>query len=130
MLNALAFGLGFGAAVQAWRSWPPQAPVTADSLALVFCLGLVAAWLGGRSRRGAAAVAVATADATAVATNTVQVAFFAPGSREDMTTGSGLRVPSEAAPWMGTRSDDPGALLASLDQEEVRSILEESGENA
>ena len=72
MVQALWFGLGVGAAVQAWRQWPPDGPVTADGVAVVFVVGLVCAYLAGRTRRGASATATATATATADASASAQ----------------------------------------------------------
>src|SRR5690349_16630038 len=100
MLQGLMFGLGVGAGIQAWRNWPPQANVSADTLAVVFCGGLVVAYFAGRfaSRGRASAVATATATATAdsVASSNVNVAFFVPGHGAGSATG-GVAVPTDAA---------------------------------
>lgn len=102
MLTGLAFGLGVGAAIQAWRNWPATANVTADSLALVFCLGMIAAYFAGRARgRGtssATASATAVAGSSSVASNSVNVAVVVPGA------GAGSHAahafPTDTAPWL------------------------------
>lgn len=130
MFKALAFGLGVGAAIQAWRNWPATALVTADSLAFVFCLGLVAAYLGGRwSSRGsggATAVAVASAEAasTSVASNNVNVAFVMPGHGAG-SASSGVTVPTDSAPWIAssTRPQLTSNDLEGFDPDELRDLL-------
>lgn len=103
MLNGIAFGLAVGAGIQAWRAWPAGQTVTADGMFLVFVIGLLCAYLGGRwhgTGRGAFAMATATATATAQANNvnTVQLAVLVPGASGARPEGMG--VPSESAPWM------------------------------
>lgn len=102
-MQALAFGLGCGAAIQAWRAFPESAPVTGDAVAVVFCAGLVVAFLGGlwhgRGNRGAHATATASASAVAAssAVNTVQVAVVVPGQG---AASQGVGVPTSSAPWL------------------------------
>lgn len=121
MLKALMFGLGAGAAVQAWRAWPATSVVQGDSLALVFVLGLVVAFFAGKSRRPSGAVAVASAEATATAvnSNTVQL-LIAPGHG---ASPAGVRVPTETAPWIeGPRS--PELDVSSLEGMDLSEVLE------
>lgn len=81
MLRLIALGLAFGAGFQAWRNFPADGPLTADSAALVFGVGVLCAFFGGYflTRRGggasatAVATAVATSDATAQATNSINL---------------------------------------------------------
>lgn len=121
MFKALAFGLGVGAAVQAFRNFPPDGPMQADSVAVVFLAGMVAAFFGGISRRSVSATAVAAASAeasaSAAATNTVNVAVVIPGRGAT----SGVTVPGEAGvSWQGERravasvDDLDGADLSEL----------------
>lgn len=121
MLKALAFGLGAGSAVQAWRNWPATGDNTPWSVVAVFIVGIAAAYLAGRwhGRGGASAVAVASAEATAVASNQTAVNVFT------VLPGAGARpvdfdVPSESVSWMGaprpaiTAADLDGADLSEL----------------
>lgn len=129
MLKALTFGFGVGAAVQAWRNWPATALVTADSLALVFCAGLVAAYFAGRrtsrgtSSASATATAVAASDATATASNQVNVAFFVPGAGAGSQTG-GVSVPSDAAPWIASSTTTPQLTADHLEGMDLAEVLD------
>jgi hypothetical protein len=129
----LALGLGFGAAFQAWRNYPPDGPTSGDMLAVVFVAGLVAAFLGGLwfGRGGrTTAVAVATAEAHAAATagaaahNQVQVINVLPrDAAEQAGAGTGIRVPSDSAPWISSR---PSLQLDQLDGMDVAELLEDA----
>lgn len=127
MLRALAFGFAVGAAVQAWRAWPPGSMVTADSLAVVFCAGLVAAYFAGkRAARGLGPVAVATASASAEshATNSVQLAVIVPGHGPN-TVPNGVQVPTEAAQWFASTSTVPELTADALDGMDLAELLDE-----
>lgn len=118
MFKAIAFGLGVGAGIQAWRNFPPDGPVTASSLALVFAVGILCAFFGGlwssRGRGGAHAMASASAEAvaSAVNSNTVQLAVVMPGAG---ARASGVSLPSDQAPWMVGASERPQITLDDLD---------------
>jgi hypothetical protein len=108
VLRAIAFGLAVGAAIQAFRQWPADGPVTVDAAVAVFLVGLLAAYFGGRARRGSAATATATAvsiseaNANAQAHQSVQVAVVLPGAG---ASPHGIAVPGEGehAPlWWST----------------------------
>ena len=104
MFKFLALGLGVGAGVQAWRQFPPDGPVTPHAVALVFCVGLLSAFLGGlwfsRGKRGAyasaSASAVSIAEAVASNTNTVNLAVVVPGRG----AAAGVALPADRLPWM------------------------------
>jgi len=132
MFKVIAFGLAVGAAVQGFRQWPADGPVSSDAVVVLFLLGLVAAFLGGlwhgRGARGGA-TAVASARATSTSTssaasvgNSVNVALIVPGGGAH---ARGMSVPGESVPWMKATSG-PVTLdeLSGLDSEEVASILE------
>jgi hypothetical protein len=130
MLKALSFGLGVGAAVQAWRAWPAQSLVTADSLALVFCVGLVASYFAGKLAgrgRSVSATATATAVSTAQANQSVQVAFIVPGQGPGAVPG-GVQVPTEAAQWFDSTSTRPQLTADDLDGMDLGDLLEEHSE--
>lgn len=123
MLKALAFGLGVGAGVQAWRNWPSTSLVTADAMAVVFVVGLLSAYFAGRFRgRGnVSATATATAVAEAVATNTVNLAVVVPGGGAG-AAASPFSVPSDAAPWIASTTTTPqltGDQLEGMDLDEL-----------
>lgn len=125
MLKAIAFGLATGAGIQAWRAWPAQHPVTGDSLAVVFIVGVICAYLGGRwhgRHGGAVAVAHAEAHATASAVNSVNVAVVMPGGGAGAVPG-GFRVPTAGAvPWLDSTSTTPqltADVLEGLDLSDV-----------
>lgn len=94
-MKVLLFGLAAGAAVQAWRNFPADGPLTATSAMLLAGIAVLAAYLVGRGRRlrfGAVAVATAeaNAEAHAVASNQVNVAVVVPGGG---ARPSGVTVP-------------------------------------
>lgn len=128
MLKLLAFGAGTGAGFQAWRNFPPDGPVTGDSLALVFGLGIVAAFLGGlwrgRGRSSSTAFASASANAAAAseatATQTVNLAVVVPGAG---ARAAGVSHPGEGVPWLGTERP-PVASLDDLDGQDIGELLE------
>lgn len=133
MLKALAFGLGIGAAIQAFRNVPPDGPLQADALAVLFIVGLAAAYGGGKHRRGAGSVAVAHAeahaDATSVATNTVQVAVVVPGGGAGADSAGRIRIPSdkELPEWFGSGELRPvvsSDQLEGMDASELSEVLE------
>lgn len=123
MLQALAFGLGVGAAIQAWRNFPPDTTVNADTLAWLFVIGLAVAWLSGRwsshGKASAWASAHAEASATSASTSAVHVQLLnvvpGQGARPDS-----LRVPSETVAWLDgdrpaiTQDDLEGCDLSEL----------------
>lgn len=122
MLKFLSLGLGVGAAIQAFRNFPPDGPLTPDMAYLLFGIGLLSAYYGGKWRgRGrynlatATASAAARSDAAATASNQVNVAVIVPGQG----AGSrGVTVPSESAQWFdGQRaqitSDELDGMTAS-----------------
>lgn len=113
-LGLFAGGIGAGAAVQAWRDFPPDGTVSRDMAMVVSVAGIAAAYYAGRWRsRGGSAVAVASAQATAVseststAVNTVNVAVLVPQA----APARGVRFPGDAAPWMG-----PQIVAGDVDQ--------------
>lgn len=129
MFKLLAVGIGLGAGLQAWRNYPPDGPVAGDMVALVACVGMLAAYLGGRWHgRGHSATAVAvasaeaSAEATAAASNRVQVNLFtaAPGGG---ARPAGVMVPADAgAPWIeGPRSE---LALDDLDGADLSELVE------
>lgn len=130
MVKALAFGLGVGAGIQAWRAFPPSLPVTADAAAVVFIVGLVCAYIGGRSRRGSGATATATATAiaesTATATQSINLVFPAGHGAGSVT---GVRLPSEAAPWMVGAEDHRQLDVSELEGMDLTEFLEEQPES-
>lgn len=104
MLRTILFGLCAGSALQAWRQFPPDGPLTADSAlwlalsAVVIALGV--GWGLGRGHRGGAtAVASAHSEATAAALgNQVHVNVF---SRDlEGARPVGLTVPDSPS-WRG-----------------------------
>jgi hypothetical protein len=114
-VKPILFGFAAGAAIQAWRQFPPDGPLQPDSAVVIFLAGLVLAYCVGRFRgRGASAsasataIASASADATSVASNQthVQVAFFTggqgAGQQPALSAGAvpGVVVPDEVA-WRG-----------------------------
>jgi hypothetical protein len=122
MLKAIAFGLAAGAAVQGFRSWPATAPMTADGVALIFVIGVVCAYLGGRwhGRGGGAhatAVAVARAEATAVSAP-VQTVNLIVGQRPV----SAVRVPDADVEWFGEVR--PAITAADLDGMDLSEFAE------
>lgn len=137
MLKALAFGLGVGAGVQAWRNWPANSLVTADSLAVVFCVGLVAAYFAGRARSRGHVSASATATAAAVSTSAAQATnslnvFIAPGMGAG-STPTVVSVPTEDAPWMTAPDTTPQLTvdqLEGMDLEDLADALPDDFERA
>lgn len=125
MLKALAAGLGIGAGIQAFRAWPPDGPVTMDAAAIVFAVGLIAAYLGGRwhGRGHATAVAVASAEATATAA-AVQSVNIVLADRP----APPVRVPSDTAPWLA--GERPQITADDLDGLDVAEIIEQAPETA
>lgn len=105
MLKALAFGVATGAAIQAWRNFPPDGPATQQTVASVVILGVLCAYLAGRwhGRGRSSASATATATATAVASSvaqahqTVNVAVVMPGGG---ARPMGVTSPGGAMPWL------------------------------
>jgi hypothetical protein len=67
MLRLIAFALGVGASIQAFRNLPPDGLVTYDSAAVVFVVGMLCAFAGGFFMGRPWRSACATASATAVA---------------------------------------------------------------
>lgn len=125
MLRVVAFGLCVGVGVQALRAWPASAPVSGSAIALVMCIAAVAAYLAGRFHGrpgGAAAVAAAEASAAAEATAQQSVQVFVGTS--PVSSGAGVRIPSDHAPWIegGQR---PELTLDHLDGLAVEELLEE-----
>lgn len=118
MLAVIAFGLAAGAALQAWRNFPPDGPMQSESLALLFVVGVVCAYLGGRSRRPSTQVAIAQAAAFAEAkaenTNTVNLAVVLPGGG---ARPHGVVVPDmDDMPWMvGERPQLDAGQLDGMD---------------
>ena len=138
MLKALSFGLGLGAGVQAWRNWPATALVSGDALAVVFCVGLVAAYFAGRwssRHRGASATAVAvsssesSAAAVSSASQHVNVAFVLPGAGAGQHAG-GVAIPSESAPWIGSSSTAPALTSDHLEGFDLADILDSHPDRA
>lgn len=89
-MKFLAFGLGVGAAIQAWRNFPADGPVSADMAIMVAIAGILLAYFGGKSRRPSAvaiAQAAAHAEATASANNSVNVAIVMPGQGAGQSQG-------------------------------------------
>lgn len=123
MLRALAFGFGVGAAVQGFRQWPADGPVTMSSAVVVFLLGLVVAYFGGARRRGggasAVAVAAAAAEANASAVQSVTLVVQQPGN----AAVGGIRVPDETVAWFG---GERAAITADdLDGLDIAEVIEE-----
>lgn len=129
MFYVIVFGLSFGAGFQAWRTYPPQEPVTAQSLYVVMIAAVVCSYLAGRltrrfsgARATATATATADASATSSATNQVQVNLLVPGAA---AAQGGIRTPSDSAPWFSgvpvrhelTESDLDGMDLADFAEE-------------
>lgn len=117
MLKLLALGIGFGLVYGAWnQSRLPNGSIA--PLVVLAVIGMVAAYLGGRARRGSAyasATAVAVADATAVANSQQAVVLNVNmGAREVAATRYGGL---DRVDWY-----DPDPLLA-LDAE----IVEQDG---
>lgn len=121
MLRVIAFGLAAGAAIQAWRNFPPDGPLTSNSLAVAFIVGLVAAflsgWFMGRPWRAANATAVASAvaEARAAAASqsnaSVQVLINNARDQAGAEAQGGVRVPEPGAvSWMAERP-----LIASVE---------------
>jgi hypothetical protein len=126
-MKVLAFGLGLGAGIQAFRAWPPDAPVGMESAVVCFIVGLIAAYVAGRARRPAGGIAVATAEATATASNTVQLAVVVPGQGAGQVGAhGGISVPTESAPWLGAVHSAPS--LDQLDGADMRDVMEQLGE--
>lgn len=131
MLQALAFGLGFGAAFQAWRNYPADGPVTASAAAVCIGLGVLCAYLGGRwhgrGRGSAHATATATASAQAAASNTVQVAVIVPGHGPSENRGvsdGGVQIPTERAPWLAGTHVRPEITADDLEGMELADIFQ------
>lgn len=126
MLKAIAFGLAAGAGLQAWRAYPPSSPLTGDSLAVVFAVGVLCAYLGGRwhGRGRTSAVAVAQAEATAVASNHVNVAVVVPGAGAGASV-SPYAVPTESAPWVTTPISIPELTADQLEGMDLSELVEE-----
>ncbi|MCW2787151.1 MAG: hypothetical protein JWP74_3668 [Marmoricola sp.] len=127
MLKAIAFGLGCGAGVEAWKNFPPDGPVTTRPLALVFIVGLLCAYLGGRWHgRGhvsASATAVAVANASATAQQAVNLVVMTGGGA---APGRGVQVPSEAVSWF--EGERVQVTEADLDGMDLSELLSESPE--
>jgi hypothetical protein len=125
MLKAIAFGLAVGAGVQAWRAFPPSSPVTGDSVALVFVVGVVCAFLGGlwhgRGRHNVSAHA--HAEAHAIAANQVNLAVVVPGAGAGASV-SPYAVPTDAAPWIASSSTVPALDGDQLEGFDLSEILE------
>lgn len=131
MFRVLAFGAAFGAAVQAWRAWPPDGPVTAVPAVVLFVLAVCCAYLAGlwRSRGRATATATATAVASSVsdahASNTVNVAVLVPRS-----AGADAQA-LDSAPWFaGQRPAITADDLDGISLEDVMGNSETSTEYA
>lgn len=102
-MKFLAFGLGIGAGIQAWRNFPADGPVAPDMAIVISIAGILLAYFGGKSRRPSAvavAQAHAHAEATASAQNVVNLAITVPG--QGAGNSAGVVVPDfEAVSWMG-----------------------------
>lgn len=130
MLKLLAFGIGAGMAVQALRNWPPDGPLTQNSVAVIALIGLVAAYLGGRwagrgngAHASATAVAVAAAQAEASG-NTVNL--FVAAQSGSGAAPVGMSYPDEAAPWIGQHRRELS--LDELDGADLDELLETHAE--
>lgn len=133
MLKVIAFALAAGAGFEAWRNYPADGPASARSLWLLFCVGVVAAYLGGRwhGRRHvsasawASAHAEASAESTATAqqAQTVNVALVVPGGG---ARPSGVRSPGDEVSWLGA----PRAAVSvdDLDGLDLAELVQDQGE--
>lgn len=123
MTRALALGLGIGAAIQAFRQWPADGPVSLTPAAGVFIVGLLCAYFGGRRGGGASAVAVASASAEASG-NVLNVQLFSPSAAAQREPSVfDVRVPEpESVSWLSSRTQasiEPDMLLDGADLEDL-----------
>lgn len=140
MRKIFAFGAGFGAAVQAWRQWPPDHAPSVWPAVVVFIAAVACAYYGGRSRRGSVAIASATAVAVSESNaaahaqgGNVQVLVVAPGGG---AAAQGVSFPDESVAWLGPAhrgldADElDGADLAELlePSDDLAYLREEAGE--
>ena len=129
MFKFLALGLGVGVGVQSWRNFPADGPLSPDSAAFVFIVGLVFAYLAGRWRgRGgayasASASAVAVAESVASASNSLNLSLVMLG---EGARPSGVSQPSESAPWFVQGAPERRQVTADeLDGMDVAELLTE-----
>lgn len=116
-MHFLAFGIGVGAGIQAWRNWPADGPTSTSMGFVVTVAAVLLAYFGGRRRRPAA-VAVASAHAEAVSTSQVNLAVVVPGAGHSRI---GATAPEPGAvSWMGhERAQVTANDLDGLDLEEL-----------
>lgn len=125
-MKAILFGLAAGGAFQAWRNYPPDGLLTATSAFLLSLVGIVLAFLVGRSRRGGSATAVAVASAESTSAAAAQSA--ATVNVFNVQAGHGaapanLSVPADELPWL---ADAPRTLTArDLEVMDMGTILDE-----
>lgn len=130
MFYALAFGIGAGIALQAWRNFPADGPVSPNMAAVVAVVLGVAGYLAGRLRRGRGGTATATATAvsssestaTAGVVNHVNVQLLQVGGAVAAAPAA-LSVPSGDLPWVvGER---PQLTADQLDGIELEALMPE-----
>lgn len=129
MTRALAFGLGVGAGIQAFRQWPADGPVSMTAAVGVFIVGLLCAYFGGRrGRQSTSSTAVAVASASAESSgNVLNVQLFQPGgdaaSPHRVSSVLDMRVPEpDRVSWLSTprhAAIEPEILLDGHDLEEL-----------
>lgn len=133
MLKLIVVGLVAGIALQAFRNFPPDGPVTPNAAVLIALLGMLAAYGVGRGRRRFGSVAVASASAssesTALAAARADQRLAVQLIVNNGETGArpvGVQLPDEkTAPWLMGATDRPQLSADQVDGMDLAELMEE-----
>lgn len=133
MLKLIVVGIAAGLALQAFRNFPPDGPVTPNAAVLMALVGMLAAYGVGRGRKRWGPVAVASASASsessALAAARADQRLAVQLIVNNGETGArpvGIQLPDAAtAPWLVGASDRPQITADDLDGMDDRDIIED-----